>query len=78
MDDLAVLSFAAREGRILVSHGRRTMPLHFVKFIQQSPSPGLLIVSQNLPVSAAADELLLIWVASDAEEWTNQIASLPL
>jgi hypothetical protein len=29
-------------------------------------------------VSAAAEELLLIWFASEADEWTNQIASLPL
>jgi hypothetical protein len=54
------------------------MPGHFADFIQQSTSPGLLIISQHLAVSAAADELLLIWFASEAEEWTNRISSLPL
>jgi hypothetical protein len=54
------------------------MPHHFAAFIAQQTSPGLLIVSQRLPVSQAAEELLLIWVASEAGEWTNQISSLPL
>jgi uncharacterized protein DUF5615 len=78
MSDPAVLKFAASEGRVLVSHDRRTMPAHFANFILQTVSPGVLIVSQHLPVSTAAEELLLIWVASEADEWTNQIASLPL
>ncbi|HXF41240.1 MAG TPA: DUF5615 family PIN-like protein [Blastocatellia bacterium] len=78
MSDPAVLAFAAGEGRVLVSHDRKTMPAHFADFTQHNTSPGLLIVSQHLPVSTAAEELLLIWVASEAKEWTNQIASLPL
>jgi len=59
-DDLAVLALAASEGRLLVSHDRQTMPWHFAQFIKQQSSPGLLIVSQHLPVSQAAEELLLI------------------
>lgn len=78
LSDDDVLAFAASEGRILVSHDRQTMPQHFGEFIQRQTSPGLLIVSQHLPVSAAADELLLIWFASKAEEWINQVASIPL
>jgi predicted nuclease of predicted toxin-antitoxin system len=78
MSDPAVLAFAASEGRVLVSHDRKTMPVHFSDFVQRSTSPGLLIVSQHLAVSAAAEELLLIWVASEAEEWINQVACLPL
>jgi hypothetical protein len=54
------------------------MPQHFAEFIQEQESPGLMIVSQRLPVSGAAEELLLIWFASKADEWTNQISSVPL
>lgn len=78
LDDPGVLAFAASEGRIIVSHDRQTMPQHFAEFIERRTSPGLLIVPQYLPVSAAAEELLLIWIASEAEEWVNQISSLPL
>lgn len=31
-----------------------------------------------LPVSLAADELLLVWGASDADEWTNRNCFLPV
>jgi hypothetical protein len=31
-----------------------------------------------LPVGEAVDELVLIWGASEAEEWQNRIATIPL
>jgi len=54
------------------------MPQHFGDYIQQNASSGLIIVSQEMPVSAVAEELLLIWFASEAEEWINRIVSIPL
>ena len=57
VDDITVLKIAAADGRVLVSHDRQTMPKHFSQFIQQQTSAGLLILSQILPVSAAAEEL---------------------
>lgn len=78
MNDPEVLKLAASQGRILVSHDRKTMPTHFGQFIRAERSPGLLIASQKLPISQVAQELLLIWVASEPEEWENCIRSLPL
>jgi hypothetical protein len=78
LDDIQVLTIAARSGRLLVSHDRKTLPHHFATFIQSETSPGLVIVPQNWPVARAADDLLLIWEASEAEEWINRIYALPL
>ena len=78
LHDREVLARAASQGRVLVSHDRRTMPRHFAEFIVEETSPGLLIVSQRTPTSIVIDELLLIWTASEAEEWVNRIAVLPL
>ncbi|MCI0336729.1 MAG: DUF5615 family PIN-like protein [Acidobacteria bacterium] len=78
LDDLEVLAIAAREGRIVVSHDQSTMPDHFAEFIQNQTSPGLLIVPQHLSLVVAAEELLLIWHASEAKEWINRISFLPL
>ncbi len=78
LEDPDVLALAASQGRLLVSHDRRTMPQHFGAFIQQRNSPGLLLVSQHLAVADAAEGLLLIWIASEAEEWSNRITSFPL
>ena len=78
LPDLQVLAIAAREGRVVVTHDRRTMPYHFAEFIQTDVSPGVFIVSQHLPASAVAEEILLIWSTTEAEEWTNIICALPL
>jgi hypothetical protein len=76
--DPEVLVIAAQQGRILVSHDRRTMPLEFATFIISSQSPGVIIVSRKLAIEVVIEELLLIWAASSAEEWVNRIAKLPL
>lgn len=78
LDDPDVLKLAAQQGRILVSHDRKTMPKHFGQFIVSENSPGILIVSQKLPISQVAEDLFLIWLASEPEEWVNCIRSLPL
>ena len=78
LPDQQVLALAAQENRILVTHDRRTMPRHFADFIVNEKSPGVVIIAQKVSVSAAIEELLLIWSASDAEEWINLIVDLPL
>lgn len=78
LPDSMVLKLAAEQGRILVSHDRKAMPEHFGQFIQSENCPGILIVSQREPVSQVADELLLIWLATEPDEWVNRIHSLPL
>ena len=77
LSDLQVLTLAAREGRVLVSHDRRTMPRAFGDFLRTSESPGLLIVSQRTDVLTAIDELLLVWMSSEAEEWINRLGTIP-
>ena len=78
LDDQAVLAQAAREGRLLVSHDRRTMPRHFANFTATRTSAGLILISQNLPIMRAVEDLILIWEAFEAEEWINRLDSLPL
>ena len=77
-DDREVLRQAAGEGRILVTHDRRTMPRHFAEFITTETCPGLFIVSQRTDVRAVIEELIVIWAASEAEEWVNTLCTVPL
>ena len=76
LSDEQVLALAAQEGRILVTHDYRTMPGHFARFIATATSPGVIILSQRMPLSVAAEWMVLIWAASEAEEWVNQLISL--
>lgn len=76
--DPEVLAIAAQQGRILVSHDRKTMPSEFAEFIINNQSAGVLIVSRKLAIEVVIEELLMIWSASSAEEWVDRIAKLPL
>lgn len=76
--DSEVLAITAQQGRILLSHDRKTMPSEFAEFITTNHSAGVIIVSQKLPVEIAIEELLMIWAISSAEEWVDRIAKLPL
>ena len=42
------------------------MPAHLVDFLENYTSPGVIIVSQDLDIGAAIEDI--IWAASDAEE----------
>jgi hypothetical protein len=75
--DPLVLELSAGEGRVLVSHDRRTLPEHFRRFISSKTSPGLIIIPQKLPIGRAAELLHLLWAASEAEEYINTIYDLP-
>jgi predicted nuclease of predicted toxin-antitoxin system len=77
LEDLEVLTVAARDRRILVSHDRETMPAHFNRFIAESTNSGWLIVSQKLAIREAIEQILLVWAASEAEEWSSRIGYLP-
>jgi hypothetical protein len=78
LKDSQVLALSSQQGRILVSHDRKTMPLEFAEFVTHQQSSGVIIVSRKLPIETIIEELLLIWAASSAEEWVNRIAKLPL
>jgi hypothetical protein len=55
------------------------MPAHFRAFRDAGKhSAGVLLVPQSLDVGTAIDEVLLIWLASEALEWDDQLQWLPL
>jgi len=79
MSDPQVLALAAEERRVLVSHDVGTMPAHFRAFRDGGKtSAGVFLIAQSRDVGSAVDELLLIWLASDALEWENRLVWLPL
>lgn len=78
MRDPDVLRIAAESGRILISHDRKTMAAHFARFREERSSPGIIIVSQNLDIGAAIDDLLLIRTATDADERVDHTGFVPV
>jgi hypothetical protein len=79
MSDPEVMALAAEQRRVLVSHDVGTMPAHLRAYRNSGKrSAGVFLVSQSLDVGTAIDELLLIWLASEASEWEDRLEWLPL
>ena len=76
--DPELLDRVALEGRVLVSHDRRTMLDHFrARLAAGKSSPGLLIVPQDAPIGDVVEALVYIWALSDPRELRDQAYYLP-
>jgi hypothetical protein len=79
LDDAEVLSLAASQARILVSHDKRTIAQGMASFVARGgTSPGvLLVIPQQAPIREVADTLILIWADDRPHDWTNLITKIP-
>ena len=79
LSDELVLRRASEQGRILVSHDKRTMPRRLASFVAQGGnSPGvLLVIPQHASVREVVEALILIWADNRPHEWTNLVAKIP-
>ena len=76
--DPELLGRAAAEGRVLVSHDRRTMIDHFRDHLAAGrSSPGLLIVSQGAAIGDVVEALVYVWALSHPAELRDQAYYLP-
>src|SRR5215471_15568683 len=61
--DAAVLTWAAGENRVVLTHDVSTMTAHAIVRVQAGlPMPGLFAVSQSLPIGQVIDDVILLAV----------------
>ena len=78
IDDPEVLERAAADGRVLVSHDRRTMLRHFHDRLKAGKSsPGLLIVAQDAPIADVVEALVILSAVADPEDLRDQAFHVP-
>ena len=79
MQDVELLELAAQQGRVVISHDRETMTRYLRERLASGRfTAGLFIVPQQpSAIREIIDSLLLVWTASEAEEWQDQIVFLP-
>jgi hypothetical protein len=76
--DAVLLDLAAQQDRILVTHDRRTMSRYFQERLAAGRlSAGVFVVPQRTAIGEIVESPLLVWTASQAEEWRNRIVYLP-
>ena len=60
-DDPTVLEWAAREGRVLLTHDVSTMTFYAYERVRnQQPMPGVFEVGRTVPIGVAIEEILLL------------------
>jgi hypothetical protein len=54
------------------------MPRHFGNFLEANRRcAGVFLVKQRAPLAEVIEALVLIWAASDADEWKNRVVEIP-
>ncbi len=77
--DTEVLEWAANENRVVLTHDVTTMSKHaFDRVKRESAMPGVIEVSQDVPIGEAIEDLILIAKCSLENEWRNQVIYLPI
>jgi len=78
-DDPTVLEWAAREGRVLLTHDVSTITRYAYERVQAGrPMPGVFEVSRAVPIGRTIEDILLLAECSLEGEWEGQVRYLPL
>jgi len=77
--DPTVLEWAAKSGRVLLTHDAATMPAHAFNRIERGlATSGVLIVRESLAIRSVIEDLLLIFEAGEAQDLIGGVIYLPL
>jgi hypothetical protein len=76
--DPGLLRFAEANKLALITGDRRTMPDHVADHLATGAHTwGVFLIKRGATWHGLVDDLLLIWSASDAEDWCDRIERLP-
>jgi predicted nuclease of predicted toxin-antitoxin system len=77
--DPDILAWSAAEGRILLTHDRDTMAdFAYQRAKAGQPMPGVFLVSDQMPIGQAVDEILLAVECLTPEECKDFVRFFPL
>lgn len=77
--DPTVLDWAAKSGRILLTHDVATMASYARDRAERGlPTPGVLIIRESLAIGSVIDDLLLIVEAGQPQDFEGTLIYLPL
>ncbi len=77
--DTEDLEWAANENRVVLTHDVTTISKYAFDRVEKGLAmPGVVEVSQDVPIGEAIEDLVLIAECSLENEWHNQVLYLPL
>jgi hypothetical protein len=76
--DPALLSWAAEQGRILVTHDANTIPRFAYERVDSGlPMPGVIIIPEDLGIGVAIEELCLAAECGEPGDFEGQVRYVP-
>lgn len=77
--DPEILEWAAERGLVLLTHDRKTIPLFaHVRVAAGLPMPGVFLVSDDLPIRQAIEQLLIAAHCQTPDECRDAVTYFPL
>jgi hypothetical protein len=77
--DPMILSWCAREDRLLLTHDRATMPDYAYERVTRGlPLPGVIVVRGDMPIGRAIEEIVALVEVSLPGELEGQVRYIPL
>jgi predicted nuclease of predicted toxin-antitoxin system len=77
--DPAILEWAATHGLVLLTHDRKTIPpFSRARIASGLPMPGVFLVSKNMPIGQAIDELLIAVHCLSPDDCKDIVKYFPL
>jgi predicted nuclease of predicted toxin-antitoxin system len=78
-DDPTILEWAATHGLVLLTHDRKTIPsFAYARVASGLPMPGVFLVSADMPVGKAIQELLIAVHCLSPEECKDSVTYFPM
>ena len=78
-DDTDILAWAARLGRVVLTHDVATMVnFAYERVIAGERMPGVFEVGRKVAIQTAIEEIVLLAQCSFAGEWEGQVRYIPL
>jgi predicted nuclease of predicted toxin-antitoxin system len=77
--DTTILETAARLGRVLLTHDRRTVPAFaYSRVAAGQPMAGVFLVSDDMPIGQAIDQILIAVHCLSTDECKDIVKFFPL
>lgn len=79
LDDVALMAWAAKGHRVIVTHDLKTIPKMAYELVQLGdPMPGVIAVPDKMSIGQVIEDLTLLINCCDEAELENLVAYLPL
>jgi len=77
--DPDILCWCEENMSLLITNNRKSMPVHLTEHLAQGRHiPGIITLNPEMGIGATIDELVLIAVAANPDDFQDRIAYLPI